>query len=127
MGSYLDDFNLPPDDSDSGSDEGDESDDSECDGLAALGKLGPDTLCYRRCVVRSTHAGVTELAFVYSWCGGPELESTLLLPPLPAAVSPERTARLFAEAGLVALCWAWMATPATVFPSQRDTLKRLLA
>ena len=91
-------------------DENASDDDGETLGgaFAAL-ELVPDTLTYTRCTIAQDDNKTWRVAYAYSFCGGPEVLMKVTLPPRDAMNDECR--RVLAHAGLVLLCWQWMATP----------------
>ena len=87
-----------------------DSDDGDVLGGAFAGlELVPDTLTYTRCTVEQHNDRSWRVAYAYSFCGGPEVWMKVTLPPRDAMNDECR--RVLAHAGLVLLCWQWMATP----------------
>ena len=100
MNSYLDESDLPPQES---------SSDEEEDGLWKV----VDSWSYRGCRAASHQTqDEVRLVFSYSFCGGPIFEIDLYIPGLPASVTANEAAEIFSDVGLVALTWLWMARPA---------------
>ena len=86
----------------------DASDDGMGGAFAAL-ELVPDALTYTRCTIAQHNDRSWRVACAYSFCGGPEVLMKVTLPPRDAMNDECR--RVLAHAGLVLLCWQWMATP----------------
>ena len=105
MAGYLDDMDLPP------SDDDDSDDDSALGGAFAGLCSAPDTLTYKRCDVDRCGGDAWKVTYAYSFLGAPETTSTLTV-RLPGVDDAARVRDAFAPAGLVVLCWHWMATPA---------------
>ena len=68
----------------------------------------PDTLTYTRCTIEQDADKTWRVAYAYTFCGGPEVLMKVTLPPRDAM---NDECRRVLRAGLVLLCWQWMATP----------------